>query len=172
MADYAQGRLRQKRTQLEWALEGNLTDHQRWMLKEGLGHLKSLEDQFGRAEVEILQRMQPYSEQLKHLVTIPGVDRVVAELGPDTSVFPDAAHAASWAGMCPGNHESARLLTPYGDMPPLVRCSAVVLRKKGAGRASALAPDARSSPIRHFIVLEIDRVALELRDIEHHGVDR
>jgi transposase len=112
MADYAQGRLRQKRIQLEWALEGSLTEHQRWMLKEGLGHLKSLEDQIGRAEVEILQRMQPYSEQLNHLVTIPGVDRVVActilaELGPDMSVFPDAAHAASWAGMCPGNHESA-----------------------------------------------------------------
>jgi transposase len=112
MADYAQGRLRQKRTQLQWALEGSLTEHQRWMLKEELGHLKSLEEQIHRAEAEIAQRMQPYYEQIDRLVTIPGVDRVVAwtilsELGPDMSVFPDAAHAASWAGMCPGNHESA-----------------------------------------------------------------
>jgi transposase len=112
IADYAQGRLRQKRTQLEWALEGTVTEHQRWMLKEALGHLKSLEDQIDRADAQILQRMQPYSEQLNHLTTIPGVDRIVActilaELGPDMSVFPDAAHAASWAGMCPGNRESA-----------------------------------------------------------------
>ena len=93
-------------------LGGSLTEHQRWMLKEELGHLKSLEEQIHRVEVEIAQRMQPYSEQLDRLATIPGVDRVVAwtilsELGPDMTVFPDAAHAASWAGMCPGNHESA-----------------------------------------------------------------
>jgi transposase len=112
IADYAQGRLRQKRTQLRWALEGSLSEHQRWMLKEELGHLKSLEEQIHRAEVEIAQRTQPYNEQINRLATIPGVDRVVAwtilaELGPDMGVFPDAAHAASWAGMCPGNHESA-----------------------------------------------------------------
>src|ERR1041384_6320013 len=82
------------------------------MLKEELRQLKALEEQIHRVEVEIAQRMQPYNEQINRLATIPGVDRVVAwtilaELGPDMGVFPDAAHAASWAGMCPGNHESA-----------------------------------------------------------------
>ena len=112
MADYAQGRLRQKRKQLEWALESTFTEHQRWMLKEELRHLNSLEEQIARSRAEIEERMQPYANQIQHLITIPGVDHIVAwtilaELGPDMSVFPDGPHAASWAGMCPGNHESA-----------------------------------------------------------------
>ena len=55
--------------------------------------------------------MQPYQEPIRRLLTIPGVDRItswtiLAELGPDMQVFPDARHAASWAGICPGNRES------------------------------------------------------------------
>ena len=112
MADRAQGRLRQKREQLELALEGHFTEHQRWMLREELGHLKSLEEQIARVEAEIKERMKPYEAQIRHLITIPGVNRIVgwtllAELGPDMKVFPDAQHAASWAGLCPGNRESA-----------------------------------------------------------------
>ena len=112
MAGFAQGRLRQKRQQLELALEGHFTEHQRWMLREELGHLKSLEDQIARVEAEIKDRMKPYQAQIRHLITIPGVNRIVAwtilsELGPEMKVFPDAQHAASWAGLCPGNCESA-----------------------------------------------------------------
>jgi len=112
MAGCAQGRLRQKRDQLELALEGHFTEHQRWMLREELGHLKSLEERIARVEAEIKDRMKPYEDQVRHLITIPGVNRIVAwtivaELGPDMKVFPDAQHAASWAGLCPGNRESA-----------------------------------------------------------------
>jgi transposase len=111
MADYARGTLRGKRKQLERALEGSFTDYQRWMLRAQLAHLEFLERQIGQVEDEIEQRMQPYQQQIQRLLTIPGVDRVVAwsilaELGPDMSVFPDARHAASWAGLCPGNCES------------------------------------------------------------------
>jgi len=111
MADYAKGTLRRRRGELEQALDGTFTDHQRWMLDEELKHLEGLESQIGRVEAELGQRMQPYAEAIRRLKTIPGVDgygawTIVAELGTDMTVFPDARHAASWAGMCPGNRES------------------------------------------------------------------
>ena len=112
MADYAQGRLRQKRRELAWALEGDFSECQRWMLGEALAHLKYVEKEIVDLQVEIGKRMQTYEPQIQHLITIPGVDRIVAwtilaELGTDMSVFPDAKHVASWVGICPGNHESA-----------------------------------------------------------------
>jgi transposase len=112
MADYACGTLRNKKKELERALEGSFTEHQRWMLREELGHLASLEGQIERVQQEIERQMKPFEEQLRHLITIPGIDRItawtiVAELGPDMSVFPDADHCASWAGLCPGNKKSA-----------------------------------------------------------------
>src|SRR5215475_8579372 len=81
------------------------------MLREQLQHLDALEGQVGRVEQEIEIRTQPYAEQLRRLDTIPGISKVaawtiLAELGPDMRVFPDAAHAASWGGLCPGNRES------------------------------------------------------------------
>ena len=111
MADYARGRLRSKRPQLAQALEGTFTDHQRWMLEAEMKHLEWLEGQIGKLEKEIAMRMQPYAELIRRLDQIPGVDRLVAwtmvaELGPDMNVFPDADHAASWAGLCPGNCQS------------------------------------------------------------------
>ena len=96
MADYARGTLRNKKQELERALDGSFTEHQRWLM---------------RVSEEIQRRMQPYAEQLARLDTIPGIDRItgwtlIAELGADMSVFPDAQHCASWAGMCPGKRQS------------------------------------------------------------------
>ncbi len=112
MADYARGTLRNKKRQLELALDGSFTEHQRWLLSEELGHLGSLEKQIERVQCEIERRMQPYAEHLRRLATIPGIDRItawtmIAELGPDMRVFPDADQCASWAGMCPGNKKTA-----------------------------------------------------------------
>ena len=112
MADYAQGRLRQKRQELSLALEGDFSDCQRWMLSEALAHLKYVEKEIADLQAEITKRMQAYEPQIQRLITIPGVDRIVAwtiiaELGTDMGVFPDAKHVASWVGICPGNHESA-----------------------------------------------------------------
>ena len=58
------------------------------------------------------ERLRPFEPSLERLVTVPGVGRrtaevLVAEIGTDMSRFPTPAHLASWAGMCPGNHESA-----------------------------------------------------------------
>ena len=108
MADYARGTLRNKKPELERALDGSFTAHQRWMLREELGHLASLEAQIERVREEIERQTKPQAEHLRRLTTIPGIDQItawtlLAELGPDMSVFPDADHCASWAGMCPGN---------------------------------------------------------------------
>lgn len=108
MADYARGVLRSKKRELEEALDGTFTDHQRWMLRSEMEHLERLEGQIERVNGELDERMQPYQESIRRLDTIPGVDRIiartiVAELGTDMTVFPDADHSASWSGMCPGN---------------------------------------------------------------------
>jgi transposase len=112
MADYAKGRLRGKRKDLERALEGTFTDDQRWLLENELKQVEFLEAQVLRLEQEIERRIAVFEEAIQRLITIPGVDRrtawtIVAEIGVDMSVFADAKHLASWAGLCPGNRESA-----------------------------------------------------------------
>jgi len=112
MADYARGTLRGKRKDLERALEGTFTDDQRWLLDKELRQVEWLEAQVVMLEQEIERRVGPFEEQIQRLITIPGVERktawtIVAEIGVDMSVFPDARHLASWSGLCPGNRESA-----------------------------------------------------------------
>ena len=111
MADYAQGRLRQKKGQLESALQGTLTGHQRRLLERMLQQMRQLESEVKEITAEIEQRVAGEGELIQRLITIPGIDRitawtVLAEIGTDMSVFGDAAHLASWAGLCPGNRES------------------------------------------------------------------
>jgi len=111
MADYAQGKLRGKRGELELALEGTFTDEQRWLLAKELRQIEWLEGQAGAREQEIERRVAVFEEPIQRLLTIPGIDRktawtLVAEIGVDLSAFADAKHLASWAGLCPGNRES------------------------------------------------------------------
>ena len=111
MADYARGALRSRKDELELALQGSFTDNQVWLLEHALDHLEQLERALAEAEAEIRVRMQPYEDQIRRLRTIPGIDEItawtlLAELGPDMSVFGSARQAASWAGLCPGNNES------------------------------------------------------------------
>ncbi len=115
LADLALGKLRSKIPQLRLALEGCIRDHHRFLLDSLLRQFRFLE-----AEIKSLDlRLEQLGEQHKELadavarwITVPGVERVaawafVAEIGPDMAQFPSAAHLASWAGVCPGNHESA-----------------------------------------------------------------
>ena len=93
-------------------LRGDVNEHHRYLLRELMDDLERIEAKISRIEAEIVKRTAPYQKQLERLNTIPGVDWVtawtlLAELGDDMSVFPDAAHAASWAGLVPGNFESA-----------------------------------------------------------------
>jgi transposase len=112
LSEMSKGTLRNKRDQLKLAMEGRITAHHRFLLKELFDHLEFVEGKIERLEAEISQRMHPFEEKVQHLRTIPGIDRItawslLAEIGMDMSRFPDAAHLASWAGLCPGNHESA-----------------------------------------------------------------
>lgn len=111
MADYAQGRLRKKRGELELALEGSFTPEQRWLLDKELGQVDWLETQIAALEREIIRRVQPFDDAIGRLVTIPGIDHktawtIMAEIGADGSAFVTAQQLASWTGLCPGNRES------------------------------------------------------------------
>jgi transposase len=111
LAELAKGRLRPKRTALERALNGQLGPHQRFLLAEQLRHIDALDASLERVSAEIAERLRPQEEALDRLDGIPGVGRriaeiLLAEIGTEMSRFPTAAHLASWAGMCPGNHTS------------------------------------------------------------------
>ena len=112
LAEMARGKLRRKLPELRTALQGKVTDHHRFLLKQLLTWLRFLELQLNDLEAEIARKLAADAEQIDRLCTIPGVDRVtacglVAEIGLDMNRFPSAHHLASWAGLCPGNCESA-----------------------------------------------------------------
>ncbi len=112
LAQLAHGRLREKLPQLERALVGCVGPHQRFLVAQQLAHIDFLDESLAQVSAEIAERVRPDEEALVRLDTIPGVGRsvaeaLVAEIGTDLTRFPSAKHLASWAGLCPGNHESA-----------------------------------------------------------------
>ena len=112
LASLALGQLRRKHDRLVAALRGGVTDHQRFLLKLLLDQLASLEDLIAQLEARIDQVLAPFDEQIKRLDEVPGIDvrtaqALIAETGGEMKAFPSATHLCSWAGMCPGNHESA-----------------------------------------------------------------
>ena len=112
LAELAKGRLRAKRAELERALRGRVSAHHRLLLATHLAHVDVLDEEIARLSAEIAERLRPVEDEVQRLDPIPGVDRrtaevLVAELGTELERFPSAAPLASWAGMCPGNHERA-----------------------------------------------------------------
>jgi transposase len=117
MSYLAQGVLKRKQPQLQQALTGRFTQAQRWILAELLDQYDQGEAALQRVHERIAQEVErsadPFvPEAVPLLDTIPGVGEtvaqiIVAEIGVDMERFPTANHLASWAGMCPGNNESA-----------------------------------------------------------------
>jgi len=111
-AELAKGRLRQKREQLAKALEGRVKPYHQFVLSELLCQIDSLEETIARFDEQIEVYCRPFEEAVQHLDTIPGVSRqaaevIISEIGTDMSRFETADHLAAWAGVAPGNNESA-----------------------------------------------------------------
>lgn len=112
LAELAKGTLRRKLPELRKALEGKFRAHHAFLAGHILAHVDYLEETQAEITRRIGEMMRPFAEEIERLDTIPGVNRktaevIVSEMGVDMQVFPSAQHLASWAGLCPGNNESA-----------------------------------------------------------------
>lgn len=112
LAALAKGSLKGKTDELIPALTGRFMTGHGFLLGQILDHIEYLEEQIDTLSTEIARLCEPFHEAVELLMTIPGVGRataevIVAEVGVDMSRFPSAHHLASWAGVCPGNHETA-----------------------------------------------------------------
>ena len=140
MAQLAKGRLREKIPQLERALVGRFGVHQRFLVAQQLAHIDFLDEAIDRLSKEVSERVRPFAEAVERLVTIRGVslriaETLAAEIGTDMSRFPTDRRISSWAGMAPGNDESAgkRKSGKTGKGSPWLG-SALVEAAQAAGR--------------------------------------
>lgn len=113
LADLAKGKMRSKIPDLSMALEGRFGEHHAMLCRLHLDHIGYLEKTIAELEARVEAMMQPFRAARDLLITIPGISflsaaAVISEIGPcPREHFPTAGHLASWAGLCPGNHESA-----------------------------------------------------------------
>jgi transposase len=112
LAELAQGKLRQKLPALREALHGRFDAQHALLVGQILAHLDFLDEAIEHLSVAIEEQTAPFARAVELLCTIPGVQRrtaevIIAETGGDMTAFAAPANLASWAGMCPGNHESA-----------------------------------------------------------------
>jgi transposase len=109
LAGLARGRLRSKLPELRQALRGRFSAHHALLLRLALEHVEQLERSIAELDTEVDRVIAPFAQARDRLDTITGVGKraaecIIAEIGVDMSVFPTAAHLASWAGRCPGNN--------------------------------------------------------------------
>jgi transposase len=112
LAACAQGSLRKKQAALREALVGRLTPHYAFLLQQHLSLIDALDAHLATLDARIEAAMAPFAEAAALVQTMPGVaaraaQAILAETGVDMDLFPTPAHFASWARLCPGNHESA-----------------------------------------------------------------
>jgi transposase len=112
LAQMARGRMREKQAQLQQALTGRFTSHHAFMVGELLAHIDYLDAAIDRLNIQIEERLRPFEADLQRLDTIPGINRLtaqvlLAEIGPDWSRFPTDKQLASWVALCPGHDQSA-----------------------------------------------------------------
>jgi transposase len=144
LAGLAQGLLKKKTAALKKALTGRIDEHHRFLLGVQLGRLRTAEADLAKVEAYVDAKMEPYRTQQHALEAIPGIGphtarTIIAEIGVDMRAFKNEHHLAAWAGLCPGNYESAgkRLggRTRKGNRhlrSALVEASRSAIRKKGS----------------------------------------
>jgi transposase len=109
LADLAKGVLRKKLDDLRLALDGRITEHHRYILRMQMERIEALDGDIAELDQRIEQKLEPYVKERDLLLTIPGVNRVIAaviiaEVGIDMNAFPSAENLSAWAGVCPGNN--------------------------------------------------------------------
>lgn len=112
LSELAKGKLKSKKADLQKAMHGLMGTHQKLMLDNQLKHIDFMDEIIAKLDEEVKARMLPFEEDLEFLDTIPGVgirtaEQILAEAGTDMDQFPSASHLCSWAGVAPGNNESA-----------------------------------------------------------------
>jgi len=112
LADLAVGRLKSKKDLLRDALQGHFRDHHGFMIQASLDHIEYMEKTIAKLDQQINEKLKDYHRERELLESIPAVKEqgsasILAEIGADMSVFPSADHISAWAGMSPGNNESA-----------------------------------------------------------------
>jgi transposase len=112
LAELGRGQLKKKKPELQAALRGELRAHHKLIISQLLADIRWCEEQTAEVSAEIAARLKEQEELIDRLDDIPGVNRrvaevIVAEVGSDVKRFRTAQHLISWAGLCPGNHESA-----------------------------------------------------------------
>jgi len=147
IAGLARGQAKRKIPQLTEALNGHgMSDHERFLIRSCLRHMACLEEELEEVDGEILRQMQTplFQEPFLLLQTVPGIGQlaaaaILAETGVDLSPFPTVEQIASWAGLCPGNRESAGIRkgsqTTNGNpylRTALVQCAWAATRKQGS----------------------------------------
>lgn len=106
------GTIRNKKQLVTDSLFGTITPHQLELIRDCWEHIIFLERSIASLEAKIDAHLQPYDEEYELLQTVPGINEataavIIAEIGVDMTQFPSSEHLASWAGVAPGNHESA-----------------------------------------------------------------
>jgi transposase len=109
---FTRGALKKKKEALKLELSGTLSPRHLFLLGKIRAHMNFLETQLQEVDSYLIEAMQPYEKQWKILQTIPGITVISAallliEIGIDMQQFGNREQLCSWAGMCPGNNESA-----------------------------------------------------------------
>lgn len=112
IANFAKGRLKTKIPEIREALNGNVSDHHRFLIGEMLGHISEIEERIKKLDERIMKCLKPFQEELDILKTTGMIKdttgaSIIAEIGTKMEQFPSSQHISSWAGVCPGNNESA-----------------------------------------------------------------
>lgn len=143
LLQYVHGKVKASREEIKEALTGYVTEHHRFMLQTIRSNIAQIEETVAKLDEQIDIKIAPYELEKELLMSIPGVGkdgaiRIIAEIGVDMTQFPDEKHLASWAGLSPGNNESAGKnksgRITYGNKylrSTLVECGWAASRTKG-----------------------------------------